>query len=586
ESRTLSEAAPIAGTAAAVTGATAGTAAYLGAKKDGVFHATADAPVAHRFDTELASGAHHTAPAVHNTHTVPTTEKITAPIVGAAAGTAGYIGIKSFRDPPITHTSSTMAPMADADPMAHNTAPVVSMASAPVAQKLTTTTFNRTEHSRPLTEKVTAPLVGAAAGTAAYMGAKGQVKEAIHDTTHYNSAKPVDTHAADKPIEHAEYSLRSEHPTTASVPVHTATTTTTHVPVAKKATVEHHHLPYEKIAVPLTSAAIGTTAYISQRRDSERESRLHNDAPVVNTTTHTTVPGSHSTASVPVAHASNVDHHSSSEYGPANPKDLQLEDPAMIRTIGAPIAAAAASTAAAVGAKEAKTTTAHTTHTTPTTHVDSIKPVAPTTTSSSTTTAQKPIMAPTSSTTHTTSTTRPNPVLAAPHPVVPSTVNAKSTTATHNAAPLAAATVAAAAAPMAASAYRNTTTSTTSSNNRVPAPVSNTTASSGYTTTNTNTTPGANTITSSTVRRPSAVEIETADKIAAAIPATYKGPIPTVNQGEEVIWVKTVTTTDFYDDEAAGIVDRNGDVVSTQQDVLAPNAYATDAVGPVGSWTV
>ncbi|KAG0033836.1 hypothetical protein BGZ81_007166 [Podila clonocystis] len=573
ESRSLSETAPITGTAAAVTGATAGTAAYLGTRKDGVLHATADAPVAHHYDTELAPGALHTAPAVHNTHTVPIAEKVKtkAPIVGAAAGTAGYIGIKSFRDPPITHTSSTMAPMADSDPMVHSTAPVVSMASAPVAQKLTTTTIDRTEPSRPFTENVTAPLVGAAAGTAAYMGAKKeQVKEAIHKTTHHDSAKPVETHAAVNPIEHVEYSLRPEHPTTASVPVHTATTTTTHVPDAKKATVEHHHhLPYEKIAVPLTSAAIGTTAYISQRRDSEKESRLHRD---VNTTTHTTVPGSHSTTSVPVAHTTNVDHHNASEYGPANPKDLHLEDPSMVRTMGAPIGAAAATTAAVIGAKEAKA--AHTTHTTPTTHVESTKPAAPMTTGSSTTTAQKPIMAPTSSTTHTSSTTRPNPVLAAPHPVVPSTVNAKSTTTTHNAAPLAAATVAA-AAPMAASAYRNTTTSTTTSNSRVPAPVSNTTASSGYTTTNANTTPGANTITSSTVRRPSAVEIETADKIAAAIPATYKGPIPTVNQGEEVIWVKTVTTTDFYDDEAAGIVDRNGDVVSTQQDVLAPNASAT-----------
>ncbi|KAG0331230.1 hypothetical protein BG000_011100 [Podila horticola] len=103
---------------------------------------------------------------------------------------------------------------------------------------------------------------------------------------------------------------------------------------------------------------------------------------------------------------------------------------------------------------------------------------------------------------------------------------------------------------MAASAYRNTTT-------------------------NTNTAPGANTITSSTARRSSAVEIDSADKIAAAIPATYKGPIPTVNPGEEVIWVKTITTTDFYDDETAGILDRNGDVVSAQQNVLTPNEYAT-----------
>ncbi|KAF9286372.1 hypothetical protein BGZ74_001295, partial [Mortierella antarctica] len=444
ESPPLSEkiTAPIAATTAAVTGAAAGTAAYLSAKKEGVkdsisgsihtTHTIVDTPTAHHhdteLDTELASGAHRNAPAVHSTHTVPFGEKVTT--------------TKSFRDPPITHTTSTMGPMAEPDPMPHNTVPVVSKASAPVAQKLTTTT--------------------------------------------------------------------------------------THVPVAEKATAEHH-LPSAKIAVPLTAAVIGTTAYMSQKEEAERESMLHHDAPVVNATTHTTVPGSHTTTSVPVAHTTTAGHHGASEYGPANSKDLHFEDPSKTRPLGAPIAAIAATTAAAIGAKEvikeAKTATSHTTHTDPAAHVESIKPVV------------------------------------VPRPVVPTAANVKSTTTTttHKAAPLAAA----AAAPMAVSANRNTTSTTS---NNAPAPVSNTNTSSSYTTANTNTTPGANTITSSTVRRSSAAEIDSADKIAAAIPATYKGPIPTVNPGEEVIWVKTVTTTDFYDDEAAGIVDRNGDVVSTQQD--------------------
>ncbi|KAF9323886.1 hypothetical protein BG006_001039, partial [Podila minutissima] len=361
ESRPLSEkiTAAISATTAAVTGAAAGTAAYLGAKKEGVkdsisgsihtTHTTVDTTTAHHHDTELASGAHHTAPAVHSTHTVPVGEKVTT--------------TKSFRDPPITHTTSTMGPMAEPDPMPHNTVPVVSKASAPVAQKLTTTT--------------------------------------------------------------------------------------THVPVAEKAAVEHH-FPSPKIAFPLTAAAIGSTAYVILREEAERESMLHHDAPVVNaTTTHTTVPGSHTTTSVPVAHPTTAGHHSASEYGPANSKDLHFEDPSKTRPLGAPIAAATAATAAAI------------------------------------------------------------------------------------ASPLAAA----AAAPMAVSANRNITTSTTSNN--APAPVSNTNTSSSYTTANTNTIPGANTITSSAVRRSSAAEIDSADKIAAAIPATYKGPIPTVNPGEEVIWVKT-----------------------------------------------
>ncbi|KAG0081312.1 hypothetical protein BGZ93_002729, partial [Podila epicladia] len=356
--------------------AAAGTAAYLGAKKNGAkdsvpgsthtTHTSVDSPTAHHYDTELASGAHHAAPGVHST--TPVGEKVTT--------------TKSFRDPPITHTTSTMGPMADPDPLPHDTAPVVSKASAPVAHKLTPTT--------------------------------------------------------------------------------------THVPVAEKVNVEHHHLPSEKIAVPLTAAAIGTTAYMSQKKDAERESMIHHDAPAVNIagTTHTTVPGSHSTTSLPVAHTTTASHHSASEYGPANPKDMHVEDPSKIRPLGAPIAAAAATTAAATGAKEAKTTTSHAAHTVPAAHVESIEP----------------IVAPTSSTTHTTTTTKPNPVLAAPRPVIPTTGNVKSITTTHNAAPLA---PAATAVPLASSAYRNATTSTTS-NNPIPVPVSNTTAPSSFTTTNTN----------------------------------------------------------------------------------------------------
>lgn len=509
ESRPLSEkiTSPIAGAAPAMTG----TAAYLGAKNDAVkdsnsglthtSHATVDAPVSCHYDTELASGARYADPAVHSTHTLPgvekvttNTEKITAPIAGAALGTAAYLGARTHHDAPVTHG-----------------APVVNTASVSANQKVTTTTAEHTGPSRPLTEKVTAPLVGTAAGTAAYMGAKKD--GAKGSTTHVNT---TDGHSA------SEYG-----------------------PADPK-----------DLHMGVTAATMA-------------------------------VPDSHTTTSVPVDHTATIEHHDASEYGPANPKDLHLDYPTMIRPLGAPIAAAAAGAAAAVGAKEMNkepktTTTSHTTHTpAPAAHVESVKPVvAPTATSNSTTTTQKPIVAPVvnvapTSTTHPTTTTKPSPVLTAPHPVIPVTSNAKTTTTTqNNAAPLAAATVAAAAAPTAASAYRNTTTPTTY-NNPVP-PGANTTTSSSYPTTNT--TPGLNnTLTSSSVRRSSASpgEIDSADKIATAIPATYKGPIPVVNPGEKVIWVKTITTTDFYDDEAAGVIDRNGDVVSTQQNVLTPNAYAT-----------
>ncbi|OAQ23859.1 hypothetical protein K457DRAFT_159089 [Linnemannia elongata AG-77] len=50
--------------------------------------------------------------------------------------------------------------------------------------------------------------------------------------------------------------------------------------------------------------------------------------------------------------------------------------------------------------------------------------------------------------------------------------------------------------------------------------------------------------------RPSTTEVSAADKIASAIPEAYSGPLPKVQPGEEVVWVKTVTTTDFYDDNS------------------------------------
>ncbi|KAF9900695.1 hypothetical protein EC991_007012 [Linnemannia zychae] len=50
--------------------------------------------------------------------------------------------------------------------------------------------------------------------------------------------------------------------------------------------------------------------------------------------------------------------------------------------------------------------------------------------------------------------------------------------------------------------------------------------------------------------RVSAAEVDVADKIAAAIPESYHGPIPNLQPGEEIVWVKTVTTTDFYDDNS------------------------------------
>ncbi|KAG0280301.1 hypothetical protein BGZ96_001611, partial [Linnemannia gamsii] len=40
------------------------------------------------------------------------------------------------------------------------------------------------------------------------------------------------------------------------------------------------------------------------------------------------------------------------------------------------------------------------------------------------------------------------------------------------------------------------------------------------------------------------------DKITTTAPKDYQGPLPQLQAGEEIVWVKTVTTTDYYDDKS------------------------------------
>ncbi|KAF9928181.1 hypothetical protein FBU30_002577 [Linnemannia zychae] len=54
------------------------------------------------------------------------------------------------------------------------------------------------------------------------------------------------------------------------------------------------------------------------------------------------------------------------------------------------------------------------------------------------------------------------------------------------------------------------------------------------------------------LRRPSVEEISNANKIAQEIPQSYTGPLPELHPGEEIVWVKTVTTTDYYDPNQSG----------------------------------
>ncbi|CAO3563898.1 unnamed protein product [Mortierella alpina] len=99
-----------------------------------------------------------------------------------------------------------------------------------------------------------------------------------------------------------------------------------------------------------------------------------------------------------------------------------------------------------------------------------------------------------------------------------------------------------------------------------------------YANTNTNTAGYNNTINThnSTLSAPAtastkigADDIVAADKIAAAIPSSFHGTVPKAGPGEEVVWVKTVTTTDYYDTKNAQ--DTVGNVVETRQEDVHPS---------------
>ncbi|KAF8924460.1 hypothetical protein BGZ47_004001, partial [Haplosporangium gracile] len=67
-------------------------------------------------------------------------------------------------------------------------------------------------------------------------------------------------------------------------------------------------------------------------------------------------------------------------------------------------------------------------------------------------------------------------------------------------------------------------------------------------------------------------EAKAAGTNPAGIPASYHGSIPKTGPDEEVVWVKTVTTTDYYDD---GTPKGRADVVDRHQEAIDPKSYAT-----------
>ncbi|KAF9420477.1 hypothetical protein BGZ94_009108, partial [Podila epigama] len=63
-------------------------------------------------------------------------------------------------------------------------------------------------------------------------------------------------------------------------------------------------------------------------------------------------------------------------------------------------------------------------------------------------------------------------------------------------------------------------------------------------------------------------------RATSPIPSAYKGPIPKAGPGEEIVWVKTVTTTEYHDTDKG--LDTHGDVVETHQDILDPNRFQVE----------
>ncbi|KAK5823489.1 hypothetical protein F5H01DRAFT_334584 [Linnemannia elongata] len=129
------------------------------------------------------------------------------------------------------------------------------------------------------------------------------------------------------------------------------------------------------------------------------------------------------------------------------------------------------------------------------------------------------------------------------------------------------------------------TSYTTSSNTTIPAYEKTTTTNTYPSTTSTASAPimaatsaphmshtGVNTTNPNQLSSATPNELKAADTIAAAIPASYHGSVPQVGPGEEVVWVKTVTTTDYYDD---GTPKGRADVVDRHQEAIDPRTYST-----------
>ncbi|KAG0362619.1 hypothetical protein BGX24_005089, partial [Mortierella sp. AD032] len=475
---------------------------------------SAVAPVTTTAAATLSSISH--APAAHAIHTTTSHTPVAPVDIAPVAAVAATAAATAAAVAPMVHKATTTTkntPVAPIAPVVHTTTTTPAVATKPASEiqftdptTLRPLTGNRTWEIPPVTDHRTITT---------------KIKDAIgfHTASEYGPADPKDLHLSDPKTLHlvkdiapiAAVATTAAATAAAVAPMvnkSTTTTTATNTPVAPVVPVVHTTTP------AITAKSVNGIQFTDP-------TTLR---PLTGTRTWE-IPPPTDHRGITTKFKDAVGIHSASEYGPADPKDLPLSDPKSLRLLKdiAPVAAVAA-TAAAVAPMLNKSST-----TTTTAMKEEHNPVL---------TAPHPVIPATSSV----SKTEVKPVHTAPHPVIPATSSISKSelkavhTAPHPVIP--------------------TTSSISKSEwntvQMAPRPVIPATthveALSSHAVKDAPHPQQVNT------QRASATEVEFADKIAAAIPESYHGPVPNLQPGEEIVWVKTVTTTDYYDDNSPPVV--------------------------------
>lgn len=466
-----------------------------------------------------------------------------------------------------------------------------------------TTTSATTTDSRPLTEKVKAPVVGAASAmgaaatdTAAYLGnkaseAKESVKETVNNlTTSATSDTPSSTTSSYATMDSTKgtynpsvsSSTSYTPPASANAPTQSQSTYTTPPVQPAHTTAPYHHTTTsddsrpltDKVKAPAVGAASAMGAVAAAYLGNKASPSTHQTTPnVFNNNINNNTYSSSTPMNTPMAKTATST--TASDSTPA----AAFAEPMIQTTTSAinPVTEPAIVRSPTLDTYQTKTTT-----TNPSSSLDSHNAV----TSSSRPMTEKfsaPAVGAASALGGTAAGTAAYPGNKATdskssakdpaHSMFTPSSNNTHTTTSYN--------------PTNTSSYNapNTapTSYTTPSNTTIPAYEKTTTTKTYPSSTATSSAPiiaaasaphMSNTSADTTTHHSSATpnELKAAHTIAAGIPASYHGSVPQAGPGEEVVWVKTVTTTDYYDD---GTPTGRADVVDRHQEAIDPSAYAT-----------